>query len=182
MCWNSVLAIVVALADLGGADHPALSLGRMGHMSEHETSCTEPGVGSSVQRKKEEKIPKRVTTMVAAVAVMVALFATAAYAASTAIYGTNDGEFINESPDFQDDRIYALGGNDYINAVVTWTMDPLEDSDADKLFGGKGNDDLAADDGDGADVLIGGPGSDRCWGTPGDSFAACEFISREPLE
>ena len=60
-------------------------------------------------------------------------------------------------------------------------MDPLS-SKTDKLFGGKGNDDLAADDGDGADLLNGGPGYDRCWGTPGDRFAGCEFISREALE
>jgi|SRR5215203_6079208 len=150
-------------------------------MSEHESRYTERGVSSSVQQKKGEKMPKRVTTMVAVVAVMVTLFATAAYAASTAIYGTNDGEWIDESQGFQDDRIYAFAGEYYINAFVTWSMDPLY-SDTDKLFGGKGNDDLAADDGDGADLLNGGPGYDRCWGTPGDHFVNCEYVYREPLE
>jgi len=40
------------------------------------------------------------TVMVAVVALKVTLFATAAYAASTAIYGTIDDEFINESTGF----------------------------------------------------------------------------------
>ena len=81
-------------------------------------------------------MPKRTTIMVAMVAVTVTLFATAAYAATTAIYGTSgDDPFINESNGFVDDRIYALAGDDYINAVVTWST---SDSDTDKLFGGKG--------------------------------------------
>jgi hypothetical protein len=124
-------------------------------------------------------MPKRTTIMVAMVAVTVTLFATAAYAATTAIHGTSgDDPFINESNGFVDDRIYALAGDDYINAVVTWST---TDSDTDKLFGGKGDDGLAADDGDGADLLNGGPGYDRCWGTPGDRFANCEQIYKESL-
>ena len=55
---------------------------------------------SRVHQKKGEKIPKRMTVMVAVVALKVTLFATAAYAASTAIYGTIDDEFINESTGF----------------------------------------------------------------------------------
>ena len=39
-----------------------------------------------------------------------------------------------------DDRIYALDGDDYINAVLGWST--TNDSDSDKLFGGKGDDDL----------------------------------------
>jgi hypothetical protein len=127
-------------------------------------------------------VPKRTTTMVAVVALMVTLFATAAFAASTAVYGTNgDDRGINESPGWEDDRIYALAGEDYINAVVTWSTNPVY-SDTDKLFGGAGDDILGADDGDGADLLNGGPGYDECYGTPGDRFAACELISREALE
>ena len=116
----------------------------------------------------------------ALVTLMVVLFATAAYAAATAVYGTNGDDYvINESDLFADDRIYALAGDDYVNAVVTWST---TNSDTDKLFGGKGDDILGADDGDGADLLNGGPGYDECYGTPGDRFAACELISREPLE
>ena len=116
--------------------------------------------------------------MVAIVALMVALFATAAYAAATAVYGTNGDEWVDESSGLLDDRIYALDGDDYINAVLGWST---TNSDTDKLFGGKGDDDLAADDGDGADLLNGGPGYDRCWGTQGDRFASCEEISLEEL-
>lgn len=63
------------------------------------------------------------------VGLMVALCATAAYAASTAVYGTNgDDRVINESSGFEDDRIYALAGDDYINAVVVWsaTIDDVQ--------------------------------------------------------
>jgi hypothetical protein len=45
-----------------------------------------------------------------------------------------------------------------------------------------GYDRLAADDGDGEDLLNGGLGYDECYGTPGDTFANCELITREPLE
>jgi hypothetical protein len=67
--------------------------------------------------------------IVALAAVVVAMFATAAYAA-TAVYGTNGNDQpLNESSGFADDRIYALGGNDYINAVLTWGT-----PDTDKLM------------------------------------------------
>jgi hypothetical protein len=103
---------------------------------------------------------RRTTILVAVVAPMVALFASAAYAAATAVYGTNGDDYmVNESSGFADDRIYALDGDDYINAVLGWST---TSSDTDKLFGGKGDDVLAADDGDGADLLNGarreGPG------------------------
>jgi Ca2+-binding RTX toxin-like protein len=116
---------------------------------------------------------------VAVVALMVALFASAAYAAATAVYGTNGDDYmVNESSGFADDRIYALDGDDTINAVLAWNTTR---SDTDKLFGGKGDDVLAADDGDGADLLNGGPGDDYCQGTQGDRFASCEEIVLEVL-
>ncbi len=122
---------------------------------------------------------RRMTILVAMVALMVTLFATAAYAAATAVYGTNDDDYvINESGLFADDRIYALAGDDYINAVVVWST---TNSDTDMLFGGRGDDILGADDGDGADLLNGGPGYDECYGTQGDRFASCEEISLEEL-
>jgi RTX calcium-binding nonapeptide repeat (4 copies) len=122
---------------------------------------------------------RRTTILVAVVALMVALFASAAYAAATAVYGTNGDDYmVNESSGFADDRIYALDGDDYINAVLGWST---TSSDTDKLFGGKGDDVLAADDGDGADLLNGGPGDDYCPGTQGDRFASCEEIVLEVL-
>ena len=122
---------------------------------------------------------RRTRILVAVVALMVALFGPAAYAAATAVYGTNGDDYmINESSGFADDRIYALDGDDAINAVVVWN--PAK-SDTDKLFGGKGDDILVADDGDGADLLNGGPGDDYCQGTEGDRFASCEEIYLEVL-
>jgi hypothetical protein len=110
-------------------------------------------------------------TLIAAFsAVVVAILATAAYAA-TAVYGTNSNDWVDESSGLADDRVHALGGNDYINAVLTWGT-----NDTDKLFGGKGDDDLAADDGDTEDLLNGGPGYDRCWGSPGEHFVNCEEV------
>jgi hypothetical protein len=78
---------------------------------------------------------RRTTILVAVVALMVALFASAAYAAATAVYGTNGDEWVDESSGFADDRIYALDGDDTINAVLAWNTTR---SDTDKLFGGKG--------------------------------------------
>jgi Ca2+-binding RTX toxin-like protein len=121
---------------------------------------------------------RRTTILVAVVALMVALFASAAYAAATAVYGTNGDDYmVNESSGFADERIYALDGDDTINALLAWNTR----SDTDKLFGGKGDDVLAADDGDGADLLNGGPGDDYCPGTQGDRFASCEEIVLEVL-
>ena len=103
--------------------------------------------------------------MMAVVALMVAMFATAAYAAT--IYGTNGNDELYETP--QNDAIYGYAGNDYIDA--SWYG-----GDTDRLFGGRGHDELDADDGDGFDLLDGGRGYDVCYGDPGDRFVSCAEI------
>jgi hypothetical protein len=68
-------------------------------------------------------------------------------------------------------------GGDVPNAAVTiprWHR--ASRLDTDRLFGGKGNDDLGDDDGDIEDLLNGGPGYDRCRGSPGERFVNCEEV------
>jgi hypothetical protein len=56
---------------------------------------------------------RRVTLMLAAVAMMVSLFAVVAYAAQ--IQGTNNRESLNETN--LDDKIFGRGGDDEIDAA-----------------------------------------------------------------
>jgi Ca2+-binding RTX toxin-like protein len=115
---------------------------------------------------------KRMTIMVAIVALMVAMFATVAYAAT--IHGTNANDSLYETP--QNDQMSGRGGNDFLDAVVY-------DGDIDKLDGGGGSDELNADEagtGDPLDVLDGGKGDDSCYGDPYDTFVRCESIHVTP--
>ena len=89
--------------------------------------------------------------MVAMVAVMVALFATAAYAAT--IEGNDNPNALIETPN--DDIIRGFGGGDVIDANNFG-------GDEDILRGGPGDDVLLANDGDSEDLLFGGPGFDIC--------------------
>jgi Ca2+-binding RTX toxin-like protein len=109
---------------------------------------------------------KRITILVAIVALMVAMFATAAYAAT--IHGDNTNEALYETP--QNDQIYGRGGNDFLDAVVY-------SGDTDKLYGGRGSDEVSASDGDTSDLLDGGRGEDSCYGDAGDTFVRCEQIN-----
>ena len=108
---------------------------------------------------------KRMTILVAIMALMVAIFATTAYAAT--IRGDNTGEALYETP--QNDQIYGQGGNDFLGAVEY-------SGDTDKLYGGRGGDELQADDGDTLDVINGGGGIDSCYGDAGDTYVGCEQI------
>ncbi len=89
--------------------------------------------------------------MVALVAVMVALFATAAYAAT--INGNNNANVLIETSG--DDLIRGFDGGDVLDANNFG-------GDEDILRGGEGNDRLLANDGDSEDLLFGGPGFDIC--------------------
>jgi RTX calcium-binding nonapeptide repeat (4 copies) len=111
---------------------------------------------------------RRVMLMLAAIAVMVSLFAVAAYAAD--IQGTNNTEQLNESN--KNDQIHALSGDDDIFAGVYQNI-----GDSDRAHGNKGDDFIDLRDQDIKDHAWGGKGEDDCWGETGDSFTGCEFVN-----
>jgi hypothetical protein len=111
---------------------------------------------------------RRVMLMLAAMAVMVSLFAAAAYAAN--IDGTNQRETLVESD--LDDNIHGRQGGDFIAAYL-WN------GERDVAFGNRGADEIVVDDGDGQDTAIGGRGYDECWGDPNDELD-CEEENGAP--
>jgi Ca2+-binding RTX toxin-like protein len=104
-------------------------------------------------RTEEGKVDamRKTGLMVALVAVMAALFATAAYAAT--IEGNNNNNVLHETAG--SDILRGFGGNDTLDANNFG-------GDEDILRGGSGNDVLLANDGDSMDLLFGGPGFDIC--------------------
>jgi Ca2+-binding RTX toxin-like protein len=94
---------------------------------------------------------RRTGMMVALVAVMVALFATAAYAAT--IEGNDNANALFETPG--NDQMFGYDGGDVLDANNYR-------GDTDILRGGPGNDRLLANDGDSRDTVYGGPGFDIC--------------------
>jgi Ca2+-binding RTX toxin-like protein len=100
-------------------------------------------------------------------ALMVALFAAAAYA--DVINGTSGPDRLRET--CGNDTIYGYGGADRLIATQCR-------GDVDQLYGGRGKDFLNADDGDKLDIINGGRGFDTCWGDQGDRFVKCERINR----
>ena len=117
---------------------------------------------------------RRVTLMLAAVAMIVALFAIAAYAAD--IHGTNSTETLNETN--KNDQIHALVGDDTVNANVYQSID-----DTDRVHGNKGDDTINLKDADSNDTAWGGRGDDTCFGdtalppAESDEFHSCEVIN-----
>jgi hypothetical protein len=107
---------------------------------------------------------RRVTMLLAALAVMVTLFAAVAYAAT--IEGTSQGDNLTESQ--LNDEIFGRGGNDTIDASIFST-------DVDELRGNRGDDVINASDGDGSDFVNGGPGTDECSADDGDEVTNCEL-------
>jgi Ca2+-binding RTX toxin-like protein len=89
--------------------------------------------------------------LVAMVAVMVALFATAAYAAT--IEGNDNANALFET--LGDDRMFGFDGFDVLDANNYG-------GDTDILRGGAGNDHLLANDGETRDTVYGGRGFDMC--------------------
>jgi hypothetical protein len=125
------------------------------------------GATSLLDQTKEGKM-RRVTLMLAAMAVMVSLFAVAAYAAE--INGTEEGEIILETD--EDDQIFGRQGGDKIFANIY-------DHDKDAVDGNRHDDVIRVDDGDNEDTVIGGEGFDRCWGDEGDELD-CERVNGAP--
>ncbi len=105
---------------------------------------------------------RRTIMMVAMMALMVALFATAAYAAPALIEGTPARDILRESN--RNDIMYGYGGNDTLRAFGFV-------GEMDVLYGGDQNDYLNTADGDNRDTNFGGRGYDVCVGDSGDSFA-----------
>ncbi len=118
---------------------------------------------------------RKVVMMVALVALLVTLFATAAFAltftcTTNPCEGTNRPDIITEQTGAGvNDNISGKRGGDTINANAFG-------NDRDDLFGNRGDDTLNARDGDGFDLLDGGKGTDECIGDATDTFVRCEVI------
>ena len=135
---------------------------------------------------------RRVMLTLAAVAMMVALFAVVAYAAE--IQGTENKDLLTESN--RGDTIKALAGDDHIcagpdsnecSAGYSKEQTPGGFGDRDRVHGNKGDDFINLVDGDGKDIAWGGKGTaDDCWGDTaavgdgGDKFFGCESINGVP--
>jgi Ca2+-binding RTX toxin-like protein len=123
---------------------------------------------------------RRVMLVLAAMAMMVALFAVVAYAAD--IQGTENNDFLNESQ--RGDTIKGLAGNDEVDAgFYNRSQTPLGLGDRDRVHGNSGDDFIDLVDTDGKDIAWGGEGKDDCFGDTtdvgdgGDKFFGCEFIN-----
>jgi hypothetical protein len=113
---------------------------------------------------------RRVMLVLAAMALMVSLFAAVAYAAN--ITGTDEGEILLESD--VDDQISGLQGEDKIFANVYG-------HDKDTVEGNRQDDKITVDDGDDKDVVIGGDGFDVCWGDDDEvDQIDCEKVNGAP--
>ena len=122
---------------------------------------------------------RRVMMLLAAMAVMVPLFAAAAYAAT--IEGTSQGDILLDSQ--LNDTMFGRGSGDEIRAdaygpegFITCTTVPCSDPDTDVANGNAGGDFINVDDGDNLDTANGGNGEDTC---VGDTLAElnCEHES-----
>ena len=109
---------------------------------------------------------RRPTMGLILMAVMVALLAGVAYAAT--IEGTPNDDILRESQ--RNDQMYGFDGEDDLLAN-------FDGADTDVLRGGRGPDSLDAKDGDGRDSLIGGKGFDTCYlkQGEGDDTSGCNM-------
>jgi hypothetical protein len=116
---------------------------------------------------------RRVMLILAAMAMMVSLFAAAAYAAE--IWGTSQDDDLYESN--LDDKIYGRQGDDYISAIKY-------EGDRDKAYGNRGDDVISVKDGDNKDYVDGGQDYDECFvdpGPTGDRYINCEEVNGFPI-
>jgi Ca2+-binding RTX toxin-like protein len=105
---------------------------------------------------------RRPTVVLILMAVMVALLAGVAYAAT--IEGTANDDILRESQ--RNDQMYGFEGEDDLLA-------DFDGADTDVLRGGRGPDNLIASDGDGRDSLFGSRGYDRCQIDLNDDTSGC---------
>ena len=108
---------------------------------------------------------RRVTLMLAAMAMMVSLFAAVAYAAT--IVGTDQNDTITETN--RTDTIAGRAGGDTINANEF-------PGDTDKVNGNRGADHIFVNDTDDFDTVQGGKGFDVCVGDAGDEIDCEEVV------
>jgi hypothetical protein len=139
---------------------------------------------SLLKNGKEEQQMRRVTMMLAAMAVMVPLFAGVAYAAN--IEGTSAFDILLDSQ--RNDTIFGRGAGDGIFAnafgpdgfitVGGNTTGP----DRDEANGNGGNDFINTDDGDGRDTANGGSGNDDVCVIDANDTAtsSCETVEEDP--
>jgi len=114
---------------------------------------------------------RKVTLMLAAVAMMVSLFAVVAYAAQ--IDGTLLDDIIKETP--RNDQISGRAGDDNIDASFSnKNATPAGAGDVDHVKGNKGEDTINVDDGDNLDTADGGKNTDTCDADGGDNVINCE--------
>ena len=114
---------------------------------------------------------RRVTLIVAAVAMMVSLLAVVAYAAES--QGTDNDDWLIESQ--RSDQIAGHRGDDSIDAGYYDIGDtPGGKGDRDIVKGNRGEDDINVQDGDGLDTANGGRGVDECAADPGDDVKGCD--------
>ena len=109
---------------------------------------------------------RRAPMLLVAIAVMVTLFATVAYAAT--ITGTDKDDVLYES-----NRSDQMSGGKGFDTLRAWQFSRDEDT----LNGDEGRDTLNARDGDNRDTLNGGPGDDTCKGDPLDNYQNCQIIN-----
>jgi hypothetical protein len=128
------------------------------------------GANSLLDQAKEGKM-RRVTLVLAAVAMMVALFAVVAYAAE--IQGTLLDDIIKETQ--RNDQISGRAGDDEINAnVFALNRTPGGEGDVDRVKGNRGEDYINVQDGDNDDLADGGKNTDICVADDGDNVINCE--------
>src|SRR5215208_1524206 len=121
---------------------------------------------------------RRVTMMLAAIAVLVLLFAGVALAAS--IEGTDVGEFLIDTD--RNDTMFGRGGGDgvYASAFGPEGFLLITDPERDEANGNRGNDFIDTDDRDGQDTADGGRGTDECQIDANDTTHSCETVVEDP--
>ena len=122
---------------------------------------------------------RRLMILVALVALLVGVFAAAAYARTFTCtddpcYGTSSPDVINERPAFGvPDDIFARAGADNVNAAIS-------PGDVDILHGQRGADTLSTyetfPETDSLDTIYGGPGTDTCYINAGETAVSCEVL------
>jgi RTX calcium-binding nonapeptide repeat (4 copies) len=124
---------------------------------------------------KEKGNMRRIVMVMALVALLVAVFASAALArnfqcSERPCFGTaGDDVILERGGEGVADTIYGRAGRDVIKAQHF-------SDDFDKLLGGRGGDRLNSNDGDSRDVVRGGPGVDTCRIDRNDATFSCEHL------